>query len=149
MDLDRALARLRQAWELYKQHVQVITAALFFLACIRVWEANQWTQLAESDLLHNLPHSAHLANHSSDSPSLSARQSDSLQAWSCKHSGTWFHGQKHRWPELEHLADAYCQLELSSKPEAAGSASPSTTPLCLHCSDLLLANGFTSQSLVA
>ncbi|KAL3151050.1 hypothetical protein ABBQ38_012919 [Trebouxia sp. C0009 RCD-2024] len=123
------LARLRQAWELYKQHVQVITAALFFLACIRVWEANQWTQLAESDLLHNLPHSAHPANHTSDSPSLGERHPDSLQAWSCKHSGIWFHGQEHRWPELEELADAYCQLELSPEPEAADAASPQSSTL--------------------
>lgn len=121
------VARLEQAWLLQKQQVLVITAALFFLACIRVWEANQWTQLPGSDLLHNL------ANHTSDHPSLGGGHSDNLQAWSCKHSETWFHNQTHRWSELEELANACCQLEFPPVLEAAGIPSTICAQQCPVC----------------
>ena len=122
MSLDQLLVRLRQAWVVQRQQIQVILGALFFLVCIVCWEKSQWTQPARSDLLHNLPQSAHRANLStSDNSAHGVSYSDSsINAWSCKHSRTWFRGQQHRWPELEDLADTYCQLELSSESEAAG-----------------------------
>ena len=119
MSLDQLLVRLRQAWVVQRQQIQVILGALFFLVCIVGWERSQWTQPARSDLLHNLP-----ANLSSDNSGPSECHSDSVDAWNCKHSAMWFHDQEHRWPELEQLADAYCQLELPSAPTAAGTRLP-------------------------
>lgn len=126
MSLDQFLVRLRQAWVIQRQQIQVILGALCILVCIVCWEKSQWTQPARSDLLHNLPHSAHGANLStstsaSDKSAHGGSHSDcSINAWSCKHSRAWFRGQEHRWPELEDLADTYCQLDLSPEPEAAG-----------------------------
>lgn len=100
---------------------QLVLGALCVLVCIVFWEKSQWTQPARSDLLHNLPQSAYHANLStSDHSDPDASHSGCINAWSCQHTNAWFQGQEHRWPELEDLADTYCQLELSSEPEAAG-----------------------------
>ena len=137
MSLDQLLVRLRQAWVVQRQQIQVILGALFFLVCIVCWEKSQWTQPARSDLLHNLPQSAHLANLStSDNSPHGGSNSDSVNAWSCKHSRTWFRGQRQRWPELEELADTYCQLALSSEPEGAHTLlqpPPEPAPQHLSC----------------
>ena len=120
MSLDQLLVRLRQAWVVQRQQIQVILGALFFLVCIVRWEKSQWTQPVRSDLLHDLPQSAHLANLSMSDNSAHGGSNHSVSAWSCKHSRTWFRGQAQRWPELEEIADTYCQLALSSEPEGAG-----------------------------
>lgn len=104
-----------------RQQFQVILGALCVLVCLVCWEKSQWTQPARSDLLHNLPLSAHHANLStSDISDPDGSHSGSTNAWSCKHSNAWFQDQEHRWPELKDLANTYCQLELSSEPEASG-----------------------------
>lgn len=110
---------------------QLVFGALCVLVCIVCWEKSQWTQPARSDLLHNLPQSANLST--SDHSDPDGSQSGSTNPWSCQHSNAWFQGQEHRWPELEDLADTYCQLELSSAPEAAGAQGKTAACTCISC----------------
>lgn len=110
MSLDQLLVKLRQAWRVQRQQIQVIAGALALLACIVCWERNQWTQPARSDLLHDLPPSqpAYFPDVGTDKLGQGASQSN---AWSCEQSAAWFHQQEHRWPELEDIATKLCQLE--------------------------------------